>query len=111
MSTIDVASLPVIDELFEEDYVLIQAKDRTGLIKFTDLVIGEQQVSFYKEIVDARTSINTLTTNLASNSTTTEQVKEDTETNTVNIAKNTADIANLDTTVDSLSADIMTSTN
>lgn len=67
MSTVNVGNLPVIDELFEEDMVLVQAKDRTGLLKFSDFVLGEQQVSFYGEIVNARNSINTLSTTIDSN--------------------------------------------
>jgi hypothetical protein len=61
MSTISVGSLPIIDELYEDDMVLVQAKGRTGLLKFTDFVIGEQQVSFYQEIVNSRNSIYSLT--------------------------------------------------
>ena len=62
--TIDINTLPVVEELFGDDFLLTQAKGRTALIKFDDFVIGEQQVSFYKEIVDARNTITALTLSL-----------------------------------------------
>lgn len=60
MSSIEVNTLPVVQELFEDDFIIVQSKNRTALIKFEDFVIGEQQVSFYKEIVDARNSITSI---------------------------------------------------
>ena len=92
MSTINVGSLPVVDELFEDDMVLVQAKDRTGLLKFADLVVGEQQVSFYQEIVNARNSIAGVsqavqqnTTNISTNAQLIEDLQDKTNSNSTSI--------------------------
>jgi chromosome segregation ATPase len=92
MSTISVGSLPVVDELFEDDMVLVQAKDRTGLLKFSDFVIGEQQVSFYQEIVNARNGI--------------AGVSQITQQNTAAISTNAELIAELQTTASNNSTSI-----
>ena len=62
MPSVEINTLPTVQELFEDDFVLVQSKSRTALIKFEDFVIGEQQVSFYKEIVDNRNSLTELIT-------------------------------------------------
>ena len=62
MPSVEINTLPTVQELFEDDFVLVQSKSRTALIKFEDFVIGEQQVSFYKEIVDNRNSLAELIT-------------------------------------------------
>lgn len=86
MSTINVKDLPVIDEIFEPDMLLVNANDRTALIKLEDFVIGEQQVSFYQEIVNNRNALSVVSTSI--------------DNNKVDIEKNVADIENLTTLID-----------
>ena len=103
MSTVNVSNLPVIDELFEEDMVLVQAKDRTGLLKFSDLVVGEQQVSFYNEVVNARNSIAGISQTAVDNTT---AIEDHTSSISDIQVKNTAqelEIADLTATITSLS--------
>ena len=74
-----------IEELFGDDFVVVQAKNRTALIPFDDFVIGEQQVSFYKEIVDARNTITALTSRV-------DQIESNVNTNTESITDNTSTV-------------------
>jgi chromosome segregation ATPase len=102
MSTVNVSNLPVIDELFEADMILVQAKDRTGLLKFSDLVVGEQQVTFYNEVVNARNSISIISQTAVDNTT---AIEEQASSISDIQAKNTAqglELAGLTTTITSL---------
>ena len=101
-STINIYNLPVLDQLYEEDFVLVQAKDRTGLLKFEDFVIGEQQVSFYKEIVASRNAVNTLTQSLATAETNIETSQSNIATLDAKTTGHENTITVLQTSVDSI---------
>lgn len=65
MSTpVTVTNLPVITEITSGDLLIVQTPAKTGALKFDDFVIGEEHVSFYKDIQDIATDVQLLSSTI-----------------------------------------------
>ena len=108
MPSVEINTLPNVQELFEDDFVLVQSKSRTALIKFEDFVIGEQQVSFYKEIVDNRNSLEALTTRVDEIEASVQENTTTSEENTTVVNENKQQLQDQQTTNESILSKITT---
>ena len=68
ISKVSVSELPVSQEITDNDYLIIQEPSRTSRIKFDDFVIGQQNTSFYPEIIQLKSTIAVLSAIIAANS-------------------------------------------
>jgi len=66
MSTpITVTNLPSIGEISSGDLLIVQTPTQTGTLKFDDFIIGEEHVSFFKDIQDLATDVQILSGDIA----------------------------------------------
>lgn len=65
---VSIKQLPVNTNVNKDDYFIIQDSLNTSIIKFKDLVMGPDNISFYDEIVDLRNRLTALETVVQSNS-------------------------------------------
>lgn len=110
-STIKVSSLPIVEEVFETDHLVIQSKDRTALVQFDNFVIGEQQVSFYKEIVDARNSITSHEAQITNLNERVAELQTGVDGATSTTTTNSSIIQTVDDRVESVEAELSTAQN
>ena len=65
---VSIKQLPVNTNVSKDDYFIIQDSLNTSIIKFKDLVMGPDNISFYDEIVDLRNRLTALETAVQTNS-------------------------------------------
>lgn len=65
---VSIKQLPVNTNVNKDDYFIIQDSLNTSIIKFKDLVMGPDNISFYDEIVDLRNRLTALETAVQTNS-------------------------------------------
>ena len=65
---VSIKQLPVNTNVNKDDYFIIQDSLNTSIIKFKDLVLGPDNISFYDEIVDLRNRLTALETAVQTNS-------------------------------------------
>lgn len=55
-----VTNLPTISEIKSGDLLIVQTSNTTGTLRFDDFIIGEEHVSFFKDIQDISTDVQIL---------------------------------------------------
>lgn len=65
---VSIKQLPVNTNVADDDYFIVQDKLNTSIIKFKDIIMGPDNVSFYDEIVELRNRLTALETVVQSNS-------------------------------------------
>ncbi len=65
---VSIKQLPVNTNVTDDDYFIVQDKLNTSIIKFKDIIMGPDNVSFYDEIVELRNRLTALETVVQSNS-------------------------------------------
>ena len=96
-NNITVESLPIKQSTSTDDYLLLYNNSTTSRIKFSDVVIGAENVDFYPELIQIINSVDSITTNVSTNS-------SDWESTYNTVAANSANWNDLTT---SLGADII----
>ena len=95
---ITIKNLPTINEINTGDLLIVQTPTRTGVLKFEDFVVGEEHVSFFKDIQDLVTEVKLLSDDIAPHIdniqkiTAIEQVSNGLSTNLQNIQTNIGEI-------------------
>jgi|SaaInlStandDraft_2_1057019.scaffolds.fasta_scaffold74178_2 hypothetical protein len=95
---ITIKNLPTINEINTGDLLIVQTPTRTGVLKFEDFVVGEEHVSFFKDIQDLVTEVKLLSDDIAPHIdniqkiTAIEQVSNGLTTNLQNIQTNIGEI-------------------
>jgi len=65
---VSIKQLPTNTDVKADDYLIIQDKVNTSIIKFKDIVFGPDNISFYDEIVAIRNTLTSLNTVVQANS-------------------------------------------
>jgi outer membrane murein-binding lipoprotein Lpp len=57
---ITIKGLPPISEINTGDLLIVQTAEKTGALKFEDFIVGEEHISFYKNIEDLSARVDLL---------------------------------------------------
>jgi chromosome segregation ATPase len=62
---ITIKNLPIITEINTGDMLIVQTSSKTGILKFEDFIVGEEHVSFFKDLQDLATDVALLSGDVA----------------------------------------------